>query len=160
MYLFCLCIWWMETTDKNNLNGVYKLKCEQCNMTYMGETGRKFSIRLKEHRTLERQKDDKSLFGKHTNNKQHTHNYTIPKKEFNIQKRKLYEELEITKEKKYYNNLINNMTNIKSQKLFHLIIHKKTTNHLKRWKSMTSHIISNNKNKQQTSQPLTNYNYL
>ncbi len=39
----------MEITDKNNLNGIYKLNCEQFNMMYMGETGRKLSTRLKEY---------------------------------------------------------------------------------------------------------------
>ncbi len=41
----------METTDGNNLNGVFNFNCEQCNMTYIEETGRKFSTRLKEHET-------------------------------------------------------------------------------------------------------------
>ncbi len=90
-------------------------------MTYIGETGRKFSIRLKEHETSQRLKDDKSLFGKHTNDEQHTNNYTILKVELNTQKLKLFEELEITKQKKYRNNLINNITNFESQKLFQLI---------------------------------------
>ncbi len=87
-------------------------------MTYIGETGRKFSTRLKEHETSVRLKDDKSLFGKHTNDKQHTnnitHNYTILKVEPNTQKWKLFEELEITKQEKHPNNLIKNITNFES----------------------------------------------
>ncbi len=51
----------MDTTGKNNLNGVYKLNCEQCNMMCLRETGRKFSTRLKEHETSQRLKDDKSF---------------------------------------------------------------------------------------------------
>ncbi len=66
----------METTDKNNLNDVQKLNSKQCNMMYIGETGRKFSTRHEEHETSQRLKDDKSLFGKHNKDKQHT-NYNI-----------------------------------------------------------------------------------
>ncbi len=36
-------------------------------MTYIGEIGRKFSIRLQENETSQRLKDDKLLFEKHTN---------------------------------------------------------------------------------------------
>ncbi len=67
-------------------------------MAYIGETGRKLSTRLKEHGTLQRLKEDKSLFGKHTNDEQHTNdnitsNYKILKVEPNTQKRKLFTEL-------------------------------------------------------------------
>ncbi len=50
---------------------LYKLNCEQCNMTYIREIGRKFSTRLNEHETSQKLKNDKSLFGKYamTNNK-------------------------------------------------------------------------------------------
>ena len=30
-------------------SGVYKLKCGECNKIYLGETGRKFKIRMNEH---------------------------------------------------------------------------------------------------------------
>ncbi len=66
-------------------------------MSYVRETGRKFSTRLKEHETSQRLKDDESLFGKHANNEQHTNNitnqYTILKVKPNTQKQKLFEEL-------------------------------------------------------------------
>ncbi len=62
----------MKTIDKNNLNGVFKLDCEQCNIKYMGVTGWKFSTWLKEHKTSQRIKDGKSVFRKHTNEEQRT----------------------------------------------------------------------------------------
>ncbi len=40
----------METAE-NNLNSVYKLNCEQCNLTNIGEISREFSTILKECET-------------------------------------------------------------------------------------------------------------
>jgi hypothetical protein len=37
--------------DKFSLSGVYKLICPDCNKTYVGQTGRRFSARYKEHKT-------------------------------------------------------------------------------------------------------------
>ncbi len=92
-------------------------------MTYITETGRKSSTRLDEHETLQRLKDDKLLYGKAINDKQHLNNniidyYTVLKVESNMQKRRLCEEFKIRKKKKY---LVNKMTNFGSQKLFQLI---------------------------------------
>ncbi len=64
--------WNTETTEKNNLSRIYKLNDEQYNMTYIGEIGRKFLTRFKVCETSQRQKDGKSLFGKQTNDEQHT----------------------------------------------------------------------------------------
>lgn len=35
--------------DKNNKSGVYKLTCKDCPKTYIGQSGRSFSKRIKEH---------------------------------------------------------------------------------------------------------------
>jgi hypothetical protein len=35
--------------DIYNLNGVYQLKCANCPLRYVGQTGRTFEVRFKEH---------------------------------------------------------------------------------------------------------------
>ena len=35
--------------DKNTLSGVYEIQCKECDAIYIGQSGRKFKIRLKEH---------------------------------------------------------------------------------------------------------------
>jgi len=37
--------------DQYSLSGVYKLTCPDCHKTYVGQTGRQFSARYKEHKT-------------------------------------------------------------------------------------------------------------
>ena len=45
--------------------GVYRIPCE-CGLVYIGETGRNFSLRLKEHKTnCEKAKLEKSAVAKH-----------------------------------------------------------------------------------------------
>jgi len=115
-----------ETRNKNNQNGVYRLDCEHCDMTYIGETGRKFITRIKEHENSQKQKDDKSLFGKHSNDHKHINNnltekYKILTIQNNMKKRKLQEQLEIIKLKNAQRNLINSNTNFQSETLFQLI---------------------------------------
>lgn len=38
-----------STTNKNKKCGVYKLKCQECSATYVGQTGRSFQTRIAEH---------------------------------------------------------------------------------------------------------------
>jgi len=51
--------------DKFSLSGVYKLICPDCNKTYVGQTGRKFSTRYKEHKIAFRNNSNTSSFAKH-----------------------------------------------------------------------------------------------
>lgn len=53
-------------------SGVYKLKCGVCNATYIGQTGRQFSTRLKEHIRVWRTKKGESAFGEHLHAENHT----------------------------------------------------------------------------------------
>ncbi len=69
-------------------------------------------------------------------------NNTILKVEPNTQKQKLFEELEITKQKKHLKNLMNTITNVESQKLPNNNINKRT-NYLNNWTIV--HYQSNNK---------------
>jgi hypothetical protein len=38
-----------RTTDKYNLCGVYQMNCRDCELKYIGQTGRAFRTRYKEH---------------------------------------------------------------------------------------------------------------
>ena len=50
---------------KFSLSGVYKLICPDCNKTYVGQTGRQFSTRYKEHKIAFRNNSNTSSFAKH-----------------------------------------------------------------------------------------------
>ena len=47
--------WGFKTKDKrdpnNTTDAVYKIPCMNCDLSYIGETGRKFGTRLEEHRS-------------------------------------------------------------------------------------------------------------
>lgn len=47
-------------------SGVYKLTCDDCNAIYIGETGRSFEVRIREHL-----KNKNSNFGNHLQEKKH-----------------------------------------------------------------------------------------
>ncbi|CAH2217557.1 jg142 [Pararge aegeria aegeria] len=38
-----------DRLDNKHRSGVYKLQCSECHATYVGQTGRKFEMRYKEH---------------------------------------------------------------------------------------------------------------
>jgi hypothetical protein len=54
-----------QTHDKFSLSGVYKLVCPDSKKTYVGQTGRKFSSRYKEHKIAFRNNSNTSSFAKH-----------------------------------------------------------------------------------------------
>lgn len=57
--------------DKFDNNGVYKLECVDCNKIYVGQTGRKFKTRFKEHKIDFKHKKLKSAYAKHLINEKH-----------------------------------------------------------------------------------------
>ena len=60
-----------DRKHKNTQPGVYKILCE-CGKVYIGETGRSFNTRIKEHNACQRLGDgDKSAIVKHTQQQQH-----------------------------------------------------------------------------------------
>ena len=51
----------VKTNDRLKKSGVYRVKCDDCEHFYIGETGRTVSKRIQEHRN----KNNPSAFGKH-----------------------------------------------------------------------------------------------
>jgi len=59
--------------DKYSQSGVYKLICPDCNKAYVGQTGRNFLAKFKEHRAAFRTNSQSSNFAKHLI--EHTHSF-------------------------------------------------------------------------------------
>jgi hypothetical protein len=59
------------TPNKFSLSGVYKLTCPDCNKAYVGETGRRFTTRFKEHEKAFWNNSHTSSFAKHLNEEAH-----------------------------------------------------------------------------------------
>jgi len=57
--------------DTYSHSGVYKLNCPKCNKAYVGQTGRQFFTRYKEHLADFRHNNDKSNFAKHLHEESH-----------------------------------------------------------------------------------------
>ena len=112
------------------LCGVYKLSCDQCEGIYIGETGRKFEIRKKEHEKSKEKEDGKSLFGKHCNEEHHNGDgiFEIIRVENRLKRRKLWEQMEIAKAKRKKAFLLNNVVTFDSEKLFGLVIGREKKN--------------------------------
>jgi hypothetical protein len=58
-----------QKQHKNNsydLSGVYRLKCKGCPLEYIGQTGRSFGIRYKEHVSAIKHNKDTSTYAQHT----------------------------------------------------------------------------------------------
>jgi hypothetical protein len=49
-----------KTIDAYNQSGVYQLKCNDCPLKYVGQTGRIFKVRYKEHIQAIKTKDKKN----------------------------------------------------------------------------------------------------
>jgi len=59
-------------SNKNDSAGVYKINCNDCSSMYIGQTGRSFKIRYKEHRPDPKLQKRKSSFAQHLIDKNHT----------------------------------------------------------------------------------------
>ena len=62
----------IPTQDPYSLSGAYKLTCPDCNKAYVGQTGRRFSTRYKEHKTAFRNNNLSYSFAKHLNESAHS----------------------------------------------------------------------------------------
>jgi hypothetical protein len=58
-------------TDKYGMSGIYKLRCGTCAGVYVGQTGRRFRIRHKEHLNDIKYNSDKAGYSQHILNTQH-----------------------------------------------------------------------------------------
>jgi hypothetical protein len=54
-----------QNTNKYDECDVYKLTCMDCQRAYVGQTGRSFGIRFKEHKLVYKTKNQKSNYAKH-----------------------------------------------------------------------------------------------
>ena len=61
-----------DKNDKfNNANLVYKIKCNDCNASYVGQTSRRVNVRIKEHIKKYPEKDTNSGLFAHTKDNNH-----------------------------------------------------------------------------------------
>lgn len=91
--------------DKHQKSGVYKLDCSECSSTYIGQTGRSFNTRYKEHISAYRNNHpEKSHFAKHLLDTGHripdNHTFSILHTCKKSLKLSVLEQLEIIKYKK------------------------------------------------------------
>lgn len=113
-----------NTNKKTSLledSGVYTLTCEECGSLYIGETGRKLHIRIKEHI-----KDKKnSAFGKHLNENNHNNdknNIELVRGCRKGNKMNILEALEIEKHKnKFKEKCLNEKTDLSFAPMFKLL---------------------------------------
>jgi hypothetical protein len=62
-----------EQIDKYNSSGIYLMKCLACPLKYIGQTGRTFNIRYKEHIHAVRTNNSNSGYSNHILNTGHTY---------------------------------------------------------------------------------------
>jgi len=60
-----------QPPDKYSRSGVYKLTCQECNNAYVGQTGRTFNQRFKEHRNAFKSNRNISNYAKNALDHQH-----------------------------------------------------------------------------------------
>lgn len=117
-----------EEIPKTQKSGVYKVKCEECEMVYIGESGRAIECRLREHRRGENDRNTSSLYARHFMVKKHkfvnpTEKFEILNIENKSNKRKLREELEILKQRiKDSEKLMNIKTYFENEDIFYYIL--------------------------------------
>jgi ribosomal protein S25 len=62
-----------HTTDIYNRSGIYELKCEGCQLKYIGQTGRNFKTRYREHIHAIRTNKPNSRYAQHILDTEHTY---------------------------------------------------------------------------------------
>jgi hypothetical protein len=60
-------------TDRYNKSGIYQRKCVDCPLKYIGQTGRTFHTRCKEHNQAIRNNNSNSGYSSHILNMGHTY---------------------------------------------------------------------------------------
>lgn len=111
-----------DKTDEKQKCGVYRVDCADCNASYVGQTGRSFDIRYKEHT----RNNSNSNFSKHLVENVHTSNDSCLKilhLEEKGTKLNLLEALEINKLKKNNNfKILNDQIDLNFSPLLNLNI--------------------------------------
>jgi len=121
--------------DKHNSTGVYKITCNDCNNFYIGQTGRSFTTRFKEHiNPLRNPTYTQTRYSEHIHNNNHTytdihHNlhilHTAPKGP----KLNTLEQYEIYKHvQSHPDDILNDHTHFKSHALFDTLINNTYSN--------------------------------
>jgi len=90
----------------STLGVVYQIKCNECELSYVGQTGRQLCARLKEHSRSE-SSDKPSAIMNHVKTTGHKMNYTdsvILHHEKNVYKRQILESLYMTKVDRFEEN--------------------------------------------------------
>lgn len=108
-------------------SGVYKLKCNECNGCYIGQTGRNFETRFKEHNACYRLKKRTSNFANHFLDTDHTfpdiNNLQILHTGNKGRKLDILENIEIYKHKNDPNrNLLNTQIELGNSPLLKLLL--------------------------------------
>ena len=109
--------------DRMEKSGVYKMFCDECDSVYIGQTGRDFQTRKKEHLHSYKTKKTDSTFANHLLEENHR-----PSKKFEVlhlaekgARLTLLESLEIYKNKTGPNNLLNDQTDLAYSSFFNVI---------------------------------------
>ena len=94
-----------KDSDPYSTSGVYKITCNECDCRYIGQTGREFKTRFKEHIRALRSPETDSTFAEHLIESNHTYtgikeNMSIIKKCKKGKRLNRLEELEIYREYK------------------------------------------------------------
>jgi hypothetical protein len=63
-------------TDKHNKSGIYQMKCLECSVKYIGQTGRAFHTRFKEHIQAIRNNNSNSGYSNHILNTRYKYGTT------------------------------------------------------------------------------------
>lgn len=112
-----------QKTPQMARNGVYQLKCSDCDATYIGQTGRSFTDRIKEHERSWRLGKEDSAFAQHLTTEGHAFDITNNVTTLHIcdKGRKLdaLEALEINK-LKHQTQLLNDRTELNTSPLLNI----------------------------------------
>ena len=108
-------------TPDDKKSGVYKLECGTCDKVYIGQTGRTFRERIREHFRSYFNQDDGSNYANHLIDFNHRFNnkYSILHQENKGAKLNLLETIEINR-LKYRNILLNNQVDLNCSPLLNL----------------------------------------
>lgn len=106
----------IENKDKLSHSGVYQIQCDDCDAIYIGQTGRNFNTRLKEHKTSILKNQNKTGIADHciTNNHSISNNIKPIYTQNKGKKLNLLETLAIKKALKNRCNVVNNQIEIPS----------------------------------------------